>query len=274
MKRKIVDNWTTILSVLVLILPFIALTVAWILFHINIFDNPDFWYGYMGYFGTVILAGVAVRQTQKVSILSQKFDEINAIQNYSLAKSTQQCRLFIAHQDNRIVSWSAHHKRDAGAIILLERIDNQDVPLNEYLLELYFQDYSKAAIKSFELLVNQMVCVQEADSNGMTWGDGSDAPIPIGFTASPVGSHACPIWVGVDTFKIMLKIYAPNNGIFTQMIENPVSTCLMIQAKILSVCGVETKMRYKYWFKKENGEFCIDACESTMLDINLKSIAT
>ena len=40
----------------VLVLPFIGMLAAYIFWEKVIFDNPDFWYGYMAYFGTVSLA--------------------------------------------------------------------------------------------------------------------------------------------------------------------------------------------------------------------------
>lgn len=59
-------------GVAVLILPFIGIGVARCLFGKNIFDNPEFWYGYMAYFGATLLATVALYENVKV-------DEINRI---------------------------------------------------------------------------------------------------------------------------------------------------------------------------------------------------
>lgn len=43
-------RWMVVLSgILVLILPFVGIGVARYFFEKNIFDNPDFWYGYMAY---------------------------------------------------------------------------------------------------------------------------------------------------------------------------------------------------------------------------------
>lgn len=52
--------WYIGISVLVLILPLIAIFFALLVFKKCIFDNPDFWYGYMGYFGTTILSMVTI----------------------------------------------------------------------------------------------------------------------------------------------------------------------------------------------------------------------
>ena len=60
-------------GITVLLLPFIGTGVAKIAFGKNIFDNPDFWYGYMAYFGTVSLAMVSWLQSIKTEEISNKF---------------------------------------------------------------------------------------------------------------------------------------------------------------------------------------------------------
>lgn len=261
-------NWVILISFVVLLLPFIALLFALLCLKRNIFDNPDFWYGYMAYFGSVVLAGVAMYQSQKSAKLSEKFDEINALQNYSLARCTKGCTLHAMHNDNSKITWSTHHKKDSDAIILLERLSklSEDV-LNEYLVELYFKDFSKAAIKSFEIITKQMVCVQEPDANGFQWSDSSDDPIPVGFLPASSNAKAYPVWIGDNTFKVLLKLYSPPSGILSQMIENSVPMCLMMQVKLHSVCGICTLMNYKYWFNKENDAFVVDSCESLLIEI-------
>ncbi len=52
----------SILGIIVLILPLLTIGFANIVFKIRIWDNPDFWYGYMAYFGTAFLAIVSLIQ--------------------------------------------------------------------------------------------------------------------------------------------------------------------------------------------------------------------
>lgn len=59
-----------ILGIIVLILPLLIILFVYIFLTKNIFDNPDFWYGYMTYFGTAFLAIVSLIQ-------SVNADEIN-----------------------------------------------------------------------------------------------------------------------------------------------------------------------------------------------------
>lgn len=273
MKQWFNKNWVIIGAFFVLLIPFLALLTALLFFKINIFDNPDFWYGYMAYFGSVILASVAMHQTQKSNKLSEKFDKMNALQNYSFVKATNQCELAISHHDDLTVTLSAHHKKDSGAIILLERRDISSLEFfNEYLFELQFKDFSKAAIKSFEINEKQMVCVQEPAKAGMQWSSGGTDPIPIGFVKSSSITNAYPIWIGDDVFKINLKIYAVMGGVFANMIENSVPFCLMMQVKLHSVCGVQTLMKFKYWFIKDKEKIKIDSNESLLIDISQEEI--
>lgn len=57
----------------VLVLPFIGMLAANIFWEKVIFDNPDFWYGYMAYFGTVSLAIVSWLQSIKTEEISKNF---------------------------------------------------------------------------------------------------------------------------------------------------------------------------------------------------------
>ena len=51
-----------ILGCIALLLPFMGIIVAWGFLDKIIIDNAEFWYGYMAYFGTVLLAVVALFQ--------------------------------------------------------------------------------------------------------------------------------------------------------------------------------------------------------------------
>lgn len=65
------------LSVLFLLLPLgIILTVYYVL-SINIFDNSDFWYGYMAYFGTVALATVSLWQNENANAINKRLAEMS-----------------------------------------------------------------------------------------------------------------------------------------------------------------------------------------------------
>lgn len=65
------------LGILILFLPFIFLCLVRCLLGINIFDNPDFWYAYMTYFGTAFLSIVAVWQNKKAQVVNEKLTKEN-----------------------------------------------------------------------------------------------------------------------------------------------------------------------------------------------------
>lgn len=70
MKRRLLYF---VVGIAVLLLPFIGIIIARIVFNKNVFDNPDFWYGYMAYFGTVSLAMISWLQSIKTEEISNKF---------------------------------------------------------------------------------------------------------------------------------------------------------------------------------------------------------
>ena len=79
-----------LLTIAMIIMPIIVIVVVWHTLKYNIFDNPDFWYGYMSYFGTIILAAVALwqnhifkeendRSQEKLEKISTQANEISVI---------------------------------------------------------------------------------------------------------------------------------------------------------------------------------------------------
>ena len=273
MKKWFDNNWVFIVSFGALIFPFLVIYIVYKSLGRNVFDNPDFWYNYMVYFGSVILAGVAMFQTQKSNKLSEKFDNMNSLQNYSVAKCCQDFKLRILDKNTDHLTVSAHHKHDSGAIILIEHHkDSNKVKYDEYLIELCFKDFSKAAIKSFEIVADQVACVQEPEMGGLYWDDGSNLPIPVAFIAGPAGSSAYPVWIQDDIFKIKTKIYVISGGVMSNMLTNHVPLSLIMSVKLHSVCGISTLMQYKYWLSKENEEVCIDNCECCLLKIEQEEI--
>lgn len=64
-------------GIFVAILPIIVISAALICFKKNIFDNPDFWYAYMTYFGTACLAVVSLWQNENANKTNQRLSEEN-----------------------------------------------------------------------------------------------------------------------------------------------------------------------------------------------------
>lgn len=254
-------------SIFVLLSPIIGIT-ALIAFNKNVFDNPNFWYSYMAYFGTVTLAAIALWQNQTANDISKRFDTMNLMQNYCFARATKGCKVTLRYNQYSAITLSANHKKDSGAIITItnEKID-ETTCFNEYLFELYYKDYSKAALKSFEINLSQMISVQEPCEKGLCWRDNSSDPIPTGFSSLPSGSNAIPKWVANDTFIIRLKIYAKINGLFTNMIENSAPVSIAFPVDLISVSGIITKMNYNYWIIKKHDGIVVEHCESQLIKV-------
>lgn len=64
-----------LLSLFALFLPLIIIGVVYLMNGPFIFDNPDFWYGYMAYFGTVALAAVALWQNENANQTNKRMME-------------------------------------------------------------------------------------------------------------------------------------------------------------------------------------------------------
>lgn len=69
----------------VILAPLIVVSIVSGISPYFILDNPDFWYGYMGYVGTVALAGAALWQNQSFRLESRRKEEY-AIRPYLFSK--------------------------------------------------------------------------------------------------------------------------------------------------------------------------------------------
>lgn len=61
---------------IIVILPVIAIGILYLFWSKNLFDNPDFWYGYMAYFGTTCLAIVSLWQNENANIINERLNEL------------------------------------------------------------------------------------------------------------------------------------------------------------------------------------------------------
>lgn len=74
-------------TIVILAMPFVAMGIVLWCLDINIFDNPDFWYGYMAYVGTIILGGIAVYQNKKAQNVNERLaKENNILQKISVQR--------------------------------------------------------------------------------------------------------------------------------------------------------------------------------------------
>ncbi len=73
MKKK----WIYLIGSFALILPLLVIFAVYFILRINIFDNSDFWYGYMAYFGTVALAAVSLWQNENANMINRRLAEMS-----------------------------------------------------------------------------------------------------------------------------------------------------------------------------------------------------
>lgn len=66
-----------ILGIAILCFPLVVIGVVYLSLSKNIFDNPDFWYGYMAYFGTTFLAIVSLWQNENANRINRNLSEKN-----------------------------------------------------------------------------------------------------------------------------------------------------------------------------------------------------
>jgi hypothetical protein len=199
---------------------------------------------------------------------------MNAKQNYSFAELTDKIASNIKIQSGNKITLSAHHKCDSQAIILIdddcvltEDDDRKEITYDEYLIELCFKDVSKALIKTIVIDEKQCLCVQEPSENGLHRSDGSDTPIPLGFSSVVTTNHSNPKWIDKNEFKLQFKIYSSNNCRFSLFVNNENEFCLMFGAKIYSVCDICSEVSYKCWLKNEEGKLKICDYSTQLVDI-------
>lgn len=261
-------KWVLFTVIAILVIPFIVLVFVKTLLGKNVFDNPDFWYGYMAYFGSVVLAGVAMQQSKNSAELSHKFDVMNASQNYSFARATGASNIERTHHIDKRISFANRNEQNDSTILLIEDAANTDTEQNiQYDFDLLFDDLSKTAIKEFRVVASQTACIQDPDENGLTWSDYSKDFIQVGFIAAPLGDVTYPYWTKENQFKVHVRIYAPDNKVFSAMMDNNIPLCFVLPVELESVCGVVTEMKFRYWLKKDYGQFTVENMDSRLLNV-------
>ena len=96
------NKWIILIGSFTLVLPLLVVLAVFFIKRIYIFDNPDFWYGYMAYFGTIVLAVVALWQNEIANqtnkrIMNQQLRQ--KIGYFNLAEVTGEKRNFNKYQD-------------------------------------------------------------------------------------------------------------------------------------------------------------------------------
>lgn len=169
-------SYIALITIAMLFFPIIAISFAWIIFNYFIFDNPEFWYGYMAYFGTIVLAAVALwqnhffkvendRSQNRLEKLNKQANEISIISKLSEFENDRIHRLFnsldefekICHPNNisigifesvddRVTIMQMSEKCDFYylAVIRELRIDMRNCTAKNELKDLCYKLYNSA----------------------------------------------------------------------------------------------------------------------------------
>lgn len=221
---------------------FIPILIVCIILLVNkdadIFTDLNFWYSYMTYFGTVVIALVAVWQNNKAQKssemtqnLSLKFDTLNVMQNYCFAQISKKLFYKYNKKNDRKITWSGMGKYDFGSMLFVEKEVENNVPLDETYFEFTFNDCSNSMIKKVEIDDN-ITCLQDYNNDGNEY--------PVCFISYHNRNDSEPIWISKNLFKIRIKMYCQQNKVYTNFLSNSRPLIIIFRTKYISVTNVKS----------------------------------
>lgn len=225
----------------------------------------NFYGGLLSFIGAIILGSISIWQTNRANNISKKLLDKDLLESIDFIQLENKFEATIKHNKDSKIVQSTHHKSDYGANILIEEYKDKPATLNVYLIKLYFSNSSKKNhIKKIEL--ENFMCVQDPDDNGLFWDDGSDDPIPLGLHVDII-KDVYLNWISSDEFYTQFKIYCKPDMCFDSMMENNVNLCFIFQLNITSFSNVKTEMIYKIWISKDKDkEYKVINTNSTIKD--------
>ena len=226
-------------------------------------DALNFYAGILSFSGTIILGIISIWQTKKANRISEKLLNKDLLESTDFIQLENKFEATKKKNKDAKITWSAHHKLDYGANVLIEPYDNNVEKLNEYLIKLYFINSSERNhIKNIEL--ENFMCVQDPDEGGLFWDDGSDSPIPLGLDIDIIKDVHLN-WISNNEFYTQFKVYCEPNKCFDSMMKNKVNLCFIFQLNIYSFSGVKSEMLYKIWISKDKkGNYNVINTNSTI----------
>lgn len=223
--------------------------IWWLVSEWSAGDALNFYGVILTFIGTISLGIVSTSQTNKANEMNKRIIEKELLENYCFVQLKNKIYLKVKHNNDCKITMSAFHKYDNGATILLEDFNSNVKKLNEYYLKFYFKDCSKTLIKKIN--INNVLCVQEADKNGMEWEDGSKDPIPCALNIK-FNKDVKINWISEKDFFMHMKVYSPENGRITHMLENKVPFYLIFKLQLNSITNVATEIQFKVRFIKKD----------------------
>lgn len=228
-------------------------------------DALNFYAGILSFAGTIILGAISIWQTKKANSISEQLLKKDLLESTGFIQLQNKFEASVKKNSDSKITWSAHHKLDYGANILIEPYENETEKLNEYLIKLFFINSSERNnIKKIEL--EKFMCVQDPDEGGLYWDDGSNDPIPLGLDID-IFKDVHLNWISNNEFYTQFKVYCEPNKCFDSMMKNKVNLCFIFQLNIYSFSGVKTEMLYKLWISKDKkGHYDVINTNSTIKD--------
>jgi hypothetical protein len=206
----------------------------------------------LGYIGTVLLGILVFWQNEKVGKINNDLLKLQKDQSYSYAIIKNYLKIEKEENTDCTITYSAHHKKDFGALILYEQSDTQEADsFNQYLFELHFEDLSKSLLEKFQ--IKEATLVQDPNPKGINNTTDSDDPIPCGLLPQILDT-CCVNKVDSKNFYIQIKIYARPKGLFDSMMKDTSIKALIFNAELLSKSQVTMNVLYKIWFQTVNVE--------------------
>ncbi|MBO5349760.1 MAG: hypothetical protein J6A89_08105 [Clostridia bacterium] len=210
----------------------------------------NFYGGLLSFAGTIILGSISIWQTNKSNNISKKLLDKDLLDSTDFIQLENKLEVSMKQNNNSKITWSAHHKLDYGANVLIEPYKGGVEKFNEYLFKLYFYNSSERNhISKIEL--ENFMCVQDPESGGLIWEDGSNDPIPLGLDIDLI-KNVHLNWISSNEFYVQFKVYCEPNMCFDSMMKNKANLCFIFQLNITSFSNVKTEMLYKIWISKSN----------------------
>lgn len=122
----------------VILAPIIVVSIVSEISPYFILDNPDFWYGYMGYVGTVALAGAALWQNHSFRLESRRKEEY-AIRPYLFSEIEDRHIDFLA--DNQIEFWQINIESDGTPSIICASRNRPDDVTDYVVARQMYRDF-------------------------------------------------------------------------------------------------------------------------------------
>ena len=214
-------------------------------------DTISYYGSALSFLGTISLGVISVWQTNRANNLSEKLLKNALLETTTITQLQNKFNYEYRENKDKKITWSAHHKKDYGATIAIEPFDEKTKRFNQYLIEFYFKCSGKGSnIK--EILINDLLFVQDASDEGLTWEDKSDDPIPLELKIEGK-ANAYLNWISEDKFYIQIKVYCEPNKCFDSMMKNDVDLCLMFNMIVVTFNEIESRIHYKLWLQKFQG---------------------